>query len=421
MRRRGWLGLGALALLGYVGLPSLVVQRLNLGLIREGRQGKKALALTFDDGPNPTTTPAVLDALRGAGARATFFVIASQAEAHPELVARMIAEGHEVEPHAARHIHAWLRTPWGAFLDPGRAARRVGAVTGRPARLHRPPHGAYTLATILGQRAAGVTGAHWTVEGRDWHPQSTPESVRARVNALAHPGAVVVLHDAGPGARNTVPALPGLLADLQGRGYALVPLGELDGAAPLTLRSLPRRLLGGLDGLVDRLGGVQPGGGRADNLFRVGRVRFALEGVRLADGTPLPRGIPAAELHLNSPLLVDIGLRRAFRLAQGDFRDLARDLQNRPELKGAQVVFGISPFAPLLALLGFETHELPPAAARRLRLWSRVLRRAYRTEGAPPETRLSVVPREAFLERFGEPVSGQESAGSEKRPWPTHH
>ncbi|WP_216317536.1 polysaccharide deacetylase family protein [Deinococcus aestuarii] len=402
MRRRGWLGLGALALVGYVGLPSLLVQRLNLGLIREGRQEQRALALTFDDGPDPATTPAVLDALREAGARATFFVIAPRAEAYPELIARTLAEGHEVEPHAARHVHAWVRTPWGAFLEPGRAARRVSAVTGRSARLHRPPHGAYTLATIFGQRAAGVTGAHWTVEGRDWHPESTPESVRSRVGALAHPGAVVVLHDAGPGAPNTVPALPGLLADLRGRGYALVPLGGLDGAAPLGLRGLPRRLLGGLDRRVDRMGGIRHAGGRADNLFRLGSVRFALEGVTLADGTPVPRGTPAAELHLNSPLLVDIGLRRGLRLAPGDFRDLARDLQTRPELRGARVIFGLSTFAPLLALLGFESQPLPSAVLRRLRPWSALVRRAYGTGGPMPEVRLSVVSREAFLERYGE-------------------
>ncbi|MEF2280006.1 polysaccharide deacetylase family protein [Deinococcus sp. YIM 134068] len=402
MKRRSWLGLGALALLGYVGLPFLLVQRLGWGLVREGRQEKKALALTFDDGPDRATTPAVLDALRDVGARATFFVIARRAEAHPDLIARMLAEGHEVEPHAARHVHAWLRTPWGAFLDPVRAARRVSAVTGRRVRLHRPPHGGYTLATLLGQRAAGMTGAHWSVEGRDWHPASTPESVRARVNKLAHPGAVVVLHDAGPGARNTVPALPGLLADLWGRRYDLVPLGELDGAAPLTARDLPRRLLWELDRVVDRSGGIQPVGGRADNLFRIGATHFALEGVTLADGTPVPKGTPAAELHLNSPLLVDLGLRRSFRLAQGDFRDLARDLQTRPELADARVIFGVSTFAALLARLGFETQNLQSADARRLRAWSGVLRRAYRTEGPPRDPQLSVVTREAFVARFGE-------------------
>ncbi|GBF06562.1 polysaccharide deacetylase [Deinococcus aerius] len=391
----------ALAGLGYVGLPYLLAQRLNLGVIREGRQARKALALTFDDGPDPDTTPAVLDALREVGGRATFFVLAERAEAHPDLIGRMLAEGHEVEAHADRHLHAWVRTPWGAFLDPLRATRRVSAVTGRPARLHRPPHGAYTLATLLGQRAAGVTGAHWGIEGRDWHPASTAESVRQGVNALAHPGAVVVLHDAGPGARTTIPMLPGLLADLGGRGYALVPLGELEGARPLTVRDLPRRLMGSLDRAFDRLGNTRPAGGRADNLFRVGRVQFPLEGVTLADGTPIPKGTPAAEFHVNNPLLVDLGLRRSLRLAREDLRDVARDLQTRPELRDARVVFCLSALSPLLATLGFETRDLSLGATRRLRLWAGVLRRAYGSASQAPEPRLSVMGREAFVKRYG--------------------
>ncbi|WP_051935401.1 polysaccharide deacetylase family protein [Deinococcus sp. YIM 77859] len=398
MRRRTW---AALSLLAYAALPYGLVQRLNLGLLREGRQRRKALALTFDDGPDPATTPAVLDALQEAGARATFFVIAGRAEAHPELIRRMLEAGHGVEAHAARHVHAWVRTPWGAFLDPLRAARRVSAVTGRPVRLHRPPHGAYTLATWLGQRAAGVTGAHWSVEGRDWHSASTPEGVRRRVNELIFPGAVVVLHDAGPGARNTLPMLPGLLSDLKERGYGLVRLDELDGLRPLTFRDLPRRLMGGLDRVFDHRGGTRPAGGRADNLFRVGPARFPLSGVTLQGGTPVPKGTPAAEFHVNNPLLVDLGLRRALRLAREDFRDLARDLQTRPEVQGAQVVFCLSALAPLLATLGFETRDLPPTAARRLRAWANVLRWAYGSHSQAPEPRLSVMRREAFIARYG--------------------
>ncbi|MPY65707.1 polysaccharide deacetylase family protein [Deinococcus sp. SDU3-2] len=402
MKRRGWVALGLLA---YLGLPYLLVQRLGLGLIREGRQGERAVALTFDDGPDPRTTPAVLDALREAGARATFFVVAGRAEAHPGLVARMLAEGHEVGAHGARHRHAWGRSPRGAFRDPGAAARRVSAVVGRPVPLHRPPHGGYTLATVLGQRAAGLTGAHWSVEGRDWHASATPEGLRSRLRALVRPGAVVVLHDAGPGARVTVPGLPGLLADLRARGYRLVPLGELEGASPLTPADLPRRVMGGLDALLDRLGGVRYAGGRADNLFRVGRVRFPLAGITLADGTPVPRGTPVAEFHVNNPLMVDLGLRRSVRLAREDFRDVARELVARPELQGAEVVFCLSALSPLLATLGFETHDLPPATARRLHLWANVLRRAYGSPPDAPEPKLSVMERTAFLERYGTPPS----------------
>ncbi|THF69167.1 polysaccharide deacetylase family protein [Deinococcus sp. Arct2-2] len=212
-----------------MGLPYFLVQRLNLGVVRQGSEAEKTVALTFDDGPDPATTPAVLDALGAANVRATFFVIAANAEAHPNLIGRLLTEGHEVEPHAARHVHAWIRSPWGALLDPLSAARRVSAVTGQPARFHRPPHGAYTLATVLGQRMAGVTGAHWSAEGGDWQRGATPETLPAQVLAKLHPGAVLVLHDAGPGASVTVPALPELLRQMQEAGWRAVPLGEVPG------------------------------------------------------------------------------------------------------------------------------------------------------------------------------------------------
>ncbi|WP_318010889.1 polysaccharide deacetylase family protein [Deinococcus multiflagellatus] len=225
MRRT--LAWGGALLLGYIGLPYLLVQRLNLGVLREGPPRPGQLALTFDDGPDPQTTPAVLDALKAAGMHATFFVLAPHAEAHPALVRRLLAEGHEVQAHAARHLHAWVRSPWSAFLDPGEAARRIAAVTGQPVTLHRPPHGAYTLATILGQRTAGLRGAHWSVEGGDWQKGATPQGTVQALLPRLRPGAVVVLHDAGPGARVTVPMLPDLLRAMQQRGLRSVTLKEL--------------------------------------------------------------------------------------------------------------------------------------------------------------------------------------------------
>ncbi|ACO45944.1 polysaccharide deacetylase family protein [Deinococcus deserti] len=401
MKRRALAALGG-ALLVYLGLPYLLVQQAGAGLIREGRRERRELTLTFDDGPDPVTTPLVLDALRDTQARATFFVIANRAEAHPDLIRRMLDEGHEVGAHAARHVHAWLRTPWDGFLDPARSARRIGVVTGQPVRFHRPPHGAYSLATVLGQRMAGLTGAHWSVEARDWDPAQSPTEVKERVLAQVTPGAVVVLHDAGPGARTTVPALPGLLTELHSRGYRCVPLGELDGAIPLDTAGLRRRLFIGLDAVYDRLHQVRPTEGRADNLFRTGRVTFPLHGVKLSNGTLIPQGIPAAEFHVNNPLLVDLGLRRSVRLAREDFRGVARDLRTRADLKDTQVVFCLSALSSLLAALGFETVDLPPADTRRLQRWANVLRRGYGSVPGAPQPKLSILSREAFLERYGD-------------------
>ncbi|GHF56900.1 peptidoglycan/xylan/chitin deacetylase (PgdA/CDA1 family) [Deinococcus metalli] len=399
--RRAALGALAGLVAGYVGVPYVLAQWANLGVLRAGPQSRRALALTFDDGPDPVTTPAVLDALRGAQAHATFFVFAGRAEAQPALIARMLAEGHQVEAHAVKHVHAWWRSPWGAWRDPGDAARRIAAVTGRPVTLHRPPHGAYTLATWLGQRRAGLTGAHWSVEGGEWAAHATPDAVRAGLLRRVTPGAVVVLHDAGPGARVTVPMLPELLDDLRARGYALTTLRDLPGLRPGTPADVRRRAFAALDRMFDRVGGIRPLGDRADTLFRVARIPFPLDGVHLDDGPAVPRGTPAVEFHVNNTLLVDQGAARSMVQGARDLALLARDLRTRPEYADVQVVYCLSALWPLMARHGFHTVALPPATTARLRLWANILRLGH---GSPPHARppqLSIMTRGAFLHRFG--------------------
>lgn len=393
------LGLSGMALLGYVGLPYLLAQWWNLGVIREGKRDQRELALTFDDGPHPLSTPPILDALKDAGARATFFVLPAQAETHPELIRRMVQEGHQVEAHAEIHRHAWTRSPWGTFLDPLRAVRRVQAVTGRPVRLQRPAHGAYTLGTVLGQRAARVTGAHWSIEGRDWHTNFSAREVLTRLKYLIQPGSVVVLHDAGPGAARTVNMLPELLTELGQRGYRAVTLAELSGAGPQGWTQLKRRAFTALDNLYDHLGRIRYAGERRDNLFRIGVAAFPVDAPPDLKGGQ--RGSPALEFHVNNSLLVDLGPLRAVRQARTDFRAVAQDWQTRPEYAECQVIFCLSALSPLLALLGFQTAELPDQDARRLRGWANVLRRAYSTQNQAQRPKLSVLSRTEFLRRYG--------------------
>ncbi|GGS23798.1 polysaccharide deacetylase family protein [Deinococcus knuensis] len=413
---RAALGVAATGLL-VVGGPFLLWQRANLGLLRAGPQTRRVVALTFDDGPDPRSTPAVLDALNAAGAQATFFVLAAPAEAHPDLIARMLREGHEVQAHAVRHRHAWLRTPRGAYRDPGDAAARIGAVIRQvggtqPVTLHRPPHGAYSLFTRLGQRAAGLTGAHWSLEGQDWRAAQTPDGLRAHLRRALQPGAVIVLHDAGPGARVTVPALPGVLADLKARGYAATSLARLEDLRAERPADLPPRLMGTLDRLLDRLTRTEPAGDLKDSILRVSPTRFpgpdltlrgsARGGSVPGGGLTLRAGVPAAEYHANNALMSQLGPVRTVRVARQDFRRVAADLQRRPELRGAQAVYCQSAVTPILERLGFETHDLPPATGRRLRVWANVLRRAYGSRAPAQEPKLSVLSREDFLRLYGE-------------------
>ncbi len=393
-----WLGAAGLI---YLGLPYLLVQLLGLGLAREGTRRHYDLALTFDDGPDPLTTPAVLDALKAAGAHATFFVVGSRAAGQPELIARMLAEGHQVELHAVKHRHAWLRTPWSAFLEPSRGAAQLTRLTGKRPRYHRPPHGAYSLATVLGQRWAGLTGAHWTVEARDWHPAFSPQRTAERLLSLTYPGAVVVMHDAGPGAATTVKALPGVLADLGERGYTFRTLDELPGLAPLNRAGLPRRVSRLADALFDRLNHLGPVMQRADSAFRTGVSAFPLEAVTLRNGQVVDRGTRVLELHVNSAHMVDFGVKRGMRRAiNWDLPWLAEEISRRPEWRSAEAVYTLGSLASLAAMFGFETRDLPLSQARRLSRWVNWLRRSYGTREAAPSVKLSIIGMDAFLERY---------------------
>ena len=124
---RVWLSAGA-ALLAYVGLPYLLVQVGNLGLIREGKRSRREVALTFDDGPDPATTPAVLAALEAAGMHATFFVLAERARAHPELLAQMRQATAARELTASRTRRPTRSTSRAATMTPRMPAAAMPAV-----------------------------------------------------------------------------------------------------------------------------------------------------------------------------------------------------------------------------------------------------------------------------------------------------
>nr|WP_027482070.1 polysaccharide deacetylase family protein [Deinococcus pimensis] len=388
---------GALAL--YVGLPYLLMQVANLGVVRVGRGSEPTLALTFDDGPDPDTTPAVLDALREAGVRATFFMVGERVLAHPDLARRVADEGHEVATHGQGHRHAWSRAPWTVVPDLRRSREAVERATGRAVRFFRPPHGAYTLATVLGLRGTGLTGAHWTVEAHDWHPDFTPDAVTRRVLEHAAPGAVVVMHDAGPGGRVAGAALPGLLAELRARGYRLLPLGELDGVRVERPRDLLPRALHLVDAEFDRRGGIRRVGQNATSLLRAGISPFPLD-----DHPTIARGTPMLEIHIDSERLVHFAAKplRTLKLVRDGMRELALAVREDPEWRDLPGVFSIGPFADVLVTLGFETHDVPEAMRRRLTLWSSFLRWAHGSARGPArEARLGLISRDELLRRHG--------------------
>lgn len=200
--------------------------------IRHGPRGASQVALTFDDGPDPEVTPQLLDALAGARARATFFVIGKSLAAQPRLAQRMLAEGHALGSHSWRHSR-WQNFYSGRWhrQELERAGQAIAAVCGdRYPLLYRPPVGLKCGALARALWPRGLTLVAWSLHSRDTFARD-PERVARRVLGKIRGGDIVLLHDGHdlPGRHRPlcVPALRLILAGLRERGLECVTVPEL--------------------------------------------------------------------------------------------------------------------------------------------------------------------------------------------------
>jgi peptidoglycan-N-acetylglucosamine deacetylase len=189
--------------------------------------GAPGAVLTFDDGPHPEGTPAVLDVLARAGACATFFVVGEQVVRRPELLREMVAAGHRVELHGFRH--RWqMRLPASAVRDDlRRGAAAVEDALGASPEWHRPPYGMYSTAGLRAVREMGLRPLLWSRWGKDWRRSATPEGIAALATREVADGDVILLHDADfyssrNSHRRTVAALELIVSNLQQRKIATV-------------------------------------------------------------------------------------------------------------------------------------------------------------------------------------------------------
>lgn len=223
----GALAAGAMA--SYL-LPGLAAAwpalRGPLGVEDRTRDGR-GYALTFDDGPHPEGTPAVLEILAQAGAVATFFLVGEQVRRNPALAREILAAGHAVALHCDRHRNLLRLAPWQVREDIARALQSIEDHVGCSPSLYRPPYGVLNASALRTARGHGWRTLLWSHWGRDWEARATPESIAALVTDGAGQGSVLLLHDAdgysSPGSwRRTAAALPRVLETLAERGVAPV-------------------------------------------------------------------------------------------------------------------------------------------------------------------------------------------------------
>ncbi|WP_399343442.1 polysaccharide deacetylase family protein [Umezawaea sp. Da 62-37] len=208
-----------------------------VGSVRGVRTSARVVALTYDDGPDPEGTPAVLEALGELGVLATFFVLVERAEGHPALLRRILDEGHEVALHGIDHSRLTERSAGEVRRLLVEGKRRLEAVAGRRVRLFRPAFGAQSVGTFLAARRAGLDPVVWGPTVSDW-VDGTAVEVAARALPAVHPGAVILLHDGFEvpvGDETPRPTFDrgdvtrSLVGALRGEGYEVMSVGGLLG------------------------------------------------------------------------------------------------------------------------------------------------------------------------------------------------
>lgn len=203
------------------------------GVLTKGNAPGK-LALTFDDGPDPNYTPRLLDLLNNYQAKATFFVIGEFAEQYPDIVRRMVREGHEVATHHYRHLSNWLLTPVDVKRQCYWAGKVVEKITGKPPVYCRPPWGHLNLFSYWSAKPFRLV--IWTAILGDWNLGLGSERLLKRLRRRSRDGAIICLHDCGktPGAHPRAPgnmlvALEQFLEETCNK-YRFVTITELDPA-----------------------------------------------------------------------------------------------------------------------------------------------------------------------------------------------
>ncbi len=196
-----------------------------------GRGRSTHVALTFDDGPDPDSTPAFLAELDRLGWHATFFMLGGMARQSPALAAEVAAAGHEIAVHGEEHRNMLRRSPWAARADIRRCRDTLVEVTGATPVWFRPPFGTLAFGALWGAKREGLSTVLWTNWGRDWRGDASAESVAADMLRRDISGGTVLLHDSDrqsdPGAwRHGLGSLRILADAFAERGLTVGPLRD---------------------------------------------------------------------------------------------------------------------------------------------------------------------------------------------------
>ena len=183
----------------------------------------RVVGLTFDDGPDPSFTPKVLDLLAQYRVPATFFMIGWEAAASPDLVRRVAAAGDGVGSHTWNHLDLTRLNEAGMAVQVDKTEALLSSETGWKVTCIRPPQGHENPGLVRRLSERGLSTVLWSADTRDWTRPGTDTIVRRALASLS-PGAIILLHDGGGDRGETLAALPRIIESVQSQGYRLVPI-----------------------------------------------------------------------------------------------------------------------------------------------------------------------------------------------------
>ncbi len=182
------------------------------------------VAMTFDDGPHPSLTPKLLDILKERNIKCTFFLIGQNVKAYPQIVRRILAEGHEIGAHTYTHCSLTSRSDAQIRSELQRSEEVLMAAANYRPQLVRPPYGAInTRIKQLMFTEFGYSTIMWSVDPQDWRRPGVSVVTSRLVNG-AHPGAIMLAHDIHP---PTIQAMPGMFDQMLAKGYQFVTVSQL--------------------------------------------------------------------------------------------------------------------------------------------------------------------------------------------------
>ncbi len=186
--------------------------------------GDGQVALTFDDGPDSNTTPALLETLAKLDIRATFFIVGSKVEGNTAVLRRAAADGHVLANHGYHHANHALYSRAALRSSIQKTEEAMTALDVQPLRLFRPPYGFFRPGTASELTRLGYRGVMWTAHLRDWKPQN-PAVLERRARRSLHDGSIILLHDShASGPQSLSRILTRLAAEVQERGFRFVTL-----------------------------------------------------------------------------------------------------------------------------------------------------------------------------------------------------